>query len=48
MMTPAWKNSRTTAAQIESYLCRKNGGHLVRIVGPAFEKVRSWAARAFR
>lgn len=31
--------------QIESYLCRKNGGHLVRIVGPAFETVRGWAAQ---
>ena len=29
--------------EIEAYLCRKNGGHLVRIVGPAFEKVRDWA-----
>lgn len=29
--------------QIESYLCQKNGGHLVRIVGPAFETVRQWA-----
>lgn len=31
--------------QIETYLCRKNGGHLVRIVGPAFEKVKDWAAQ---
>lgn len=31
--------------QIETYLCRKNGGHLVRIVGPAFEKVRDWSAQ---
>lgn len=31
--------------QVEAYLCRKNGGHLVRIVGPAFEKVRDWAAQ---
>jgi hypothetical protein len=31
--------------QIEAYLCQKNGGHLVRIVGPAFEKVRDWAAQ---
>ena len=31
--------------QIETYLCRKNGGHLVRIVGPAFEKVKEWAAQ---
>jgi hypothetical protein len=31
--------------QIEGYLCQKNGGHLVRIVGPAFEKVRDWAVQ---
>ena len=31
--------------QIESYLCRKNDGHLIRIVGPAFEQVCGWAAR---
>jgi hypothetical protein len=31
--------------QLESYLCQKNGGHLIRIVGPAFERVRSWAER---
>ena len=30
---------------LEAYLCRKNGGHLVRIVGPAFEQVCSWAER---
>jgi len=30
---------------IEDYLCRRNGGHLVRIVGPSFEHVRGWAAR---
>lgn len=29
--------------EIEAYLCRKNEGHLVRIVGPAFEKVCGWA-----
>jgi hypothetical protein len=29
--------------EIESYLCRRNGGHLIRIVGPAFEIVRGWA-----
>lgn len=33
------------ARQIETYLCRKNGGHLVRVVGPAFEMVCGWAAR---
>src|SRR5262245_40648803 len=31
--------------QLESYLCRKNDGHLIRIVGPAFEQVYGWAAR---
>lgn len=31
--------------EIESYLCRKNGGHLVRIVGPAFETVCRWSAQ---
>jgi hypothetical protein len=29
---------------IEAHLCRRNGGHLVRIVGPAFDMVRAWAA----
>ena len=31
--------------EIESYLCRKNDGHLIRIVGPSFELVSAWAAR---
>ena len=30
---------------VESYLCRKNDGHLIRIVGPAFEQVCGWATR---
>jgi hypothetical protein len=30
---------------IETYLCQKNEGHLIRIVGPAFEQVSGWAAR---
>lgn len=29
--------------EIEAYLCRKNGGHLVRVVGPAFGLVVDWA-----
>ena len=28
--------------QLEAYLCQKNGGHLIRIVGPAFEQVAGW------
>lgn len=29
--------------QIESYLCQKNDGHLIRVVGPSFEMVSRWA-----
>jgi hypothetical protein len=29
--------------QIERHLCQRNGGHLIRVVGPAFEEVRGWA-----
>lgn len=31
--------------EVEAYLCRKNDGHLIRIVGPAFEQVCGWAAQ---
>jgi hypothetical protein len=31
--------------EIERYLCRKNDGHLIRIVGPSFERVCGWAER---
>jgi hypothetical protein len=31
--------------QVETYLCRKNEGHLIRIVGPAFDQVTGWAAQ---
>jgi len=30
---------------IETYLCKKNEGHLIRIVGPVFEQVSGWAAQ---
>jgi len=30
---------------VEAYLCRKNDGHLIRIVGPAFEQVCGWAVK---
>ena len=29
--------------EVEAYLCRKNDGHLIRIVGPVFEQVCRWA-----
>jgi hypothetical protein len=32
------------ARQVESYLCQKNHGHLIRVVGPAFDLVSRWAA----
>lgn len=31
--------------QLETYLCRKNEGHLIRIVGPVFEQVCGWAVQ---
>ncbi len=31
--------------EIEAYLTRKNDGHLIRIVGPAFDRVCDWAAQ---
>ena len=31
------------AREVEAYLCQKNRGHLVRVVGPAFELVCGWA-----
>ena len=31
--------------EIETYLCQKNEGHLIRIVGPAFEQVCGWATQ---
>jgi len=33
------------ARALEAYLCKKNDGHLVRIVGPAFEQVCGWAEK---
>jgi hypothetical protein len=31
--------------EIETYLCRKNDGHLIRVTGPSFELVSGWAAQ---
>lgn len=31
--------------EVEAYLCRRNRGHLIRIVGPAFELVTGWAEK---
>ncbi len=39
-MTPA-----EYCREVERYLCQKNEGHLIRIVGPAFEQVCGWATQ---
>ncbi|MBI3493627.1 MAG: hypothetical protein HY047_17895 [Acidobacteria bacterium] len=31
--------------EIETYLCRKNDGHLIRVVGPSFDLVSGWAVQ---
>jgi hypothetical protein len=31
--------------EIEAYLCRKNDGHLIRVVGPSFDLVSTWMAK---
>ncbi|HEY7171685.1 MAG TPA: hypothetical protein VH417_12630 [Vicinamibacterales bacterium] len=31
--------------EIETYLCKKNDGHLIRVVGPSFALVSGWAER---
>lgn len=31
--------------EIETYLCRKNDGHLIRVTGPSFDLVASWAVQ---
>lgn len=36
-------DSDTYCREVEAYLCRKNEGHLVRVVGPAFNMVSGWA-----
>lgn len=38
-------DNETYCRDVESYLCRKNDGHLIRIVGPAFEQVCAWASQ---
>jgi hypothetical protein len=31
--------------EIETYICKKNDGHLIRVVGPSFDLVSGWAER---
>src|SRR5678815_4934069 len=38
-------NPEDYCREVEAYLCRKNEGHLIRIVCPAFEQVCGWATQ---
>jgi hypothetical protein len=42
-MTAAVEAPAQYCRDLESYLCRKNDGHLIRIVGPAFDQVCGWS-----
>lgn len=41
---PADRQIAEYCREIETYLCRKNDGHLIRVVGPSFEMVSRWAS----
>lgn len=43
--SPAGTDVGAFCRAVEAHLCRVNGGHLVRIVGPAFELVAGWATQ---
>ena len=42
-LEPVSQSPESYCREIEAHLCRKNDGHLIRIVGPAFELVSAWA-----
>jgi hypothetical protein len=44
-MTRAEDDAQEYCREVEAYLCRKNDGHLIRIVGPAFDQVCGWSSR---
>lgn len=44
-MEPVIEDTDSYCREVEAYLCRRNAGHLVRVVGPAFDMVAGWAAR---
>jgi len=41
--TPVAVDVHAYCREVEAYLCRRNDGHLIRVVGPAFELVKAWA-----
>lgn len=40
---PAPDDLHAYCREVEAYLCRRNEGHLIRVVGPAFDLVKGWA-----
>jgi hypothetical protein len=40
---PAEAEVHAYCREVEAYLCRRNQGHLIRVVGPAFDLVKHWA-----
>lgn len=40
---PAVADIGAYCREVEAFLCRRNGGHLIRLVGPAFALVSGWA-----
>lgn len=42
MTSPEPRDAGGYCREIERYLCRVNGGHLVRVVGPSFQLVNGW------
>ena len=43
--SPEAQDVHAYCRDVEAYLCRRNGGHLIRIVGPAFDLVKDWAGQ---
>jgi hypothetical protein len=42
-IVPPDRDIATFCREIETYLCRKNDGHLIRVTGPSFDLVAGWA-----
>ncbi len=42
-LSPSPVDVASYCREIEAYLCQKNDGHLIRVVGPSFELVSKWA-----
>ena len=45
MVAPVKMDQASYCRELETHLCRKNGGHLIRIAGPSFSQVCGWATR---